>query len=187
MRAVVLHFSGAKRVIHAIVGHSKGANVVLLYASRYRDVLTLVNISGCVNLMRGMAERLGKDYMQRIKKDGFIQVFDKTGNIKYRVTKESLMDRLTTDVGAICLSIDKSCRVLTVHGSRDELVPVKDAVEFDKLISNNKLHILEGADHEYTKHQTQLASAVVNFIKADGGIMPKQAPPCPKATVGARL
>lgn len=168
LRAVILHFSGEKRAIHAIVGHSKGANVVLLYASRYHDVLALVNISGCVNLMRGMAVRLGRDFVQRIKKDGFIDVSDKAGNVKYRVTKESLMDRLNTDVGAICLSIDKSCRVLTVHGSRDELVPVKDAVDFDKLIRNNKLHIIRGADHEYTEHQVELASVVVNFIMADG-------------------
>ncbi|KAL5698659.1 hypothetical protein ACHQM5_029667 [Ranunculus cassubicifolius] len=174
LHAVVLHFTGTKRVIRSIVGHSKGANVVLLYASRYHDVRTLVNISGCLNLMRGVAERLGKDFMQKIKKDGFMDVTDKTGTVKYRITKEVLMDRVSTDVGKTCLLIKKDCRVLTVHGSRDELVPVKDAIEIDKLICNHKLHIIEGANHEYTWHQVELASAVVDFIRGTGKDMPNQ-------------
>jgi alpha/beta superfamily hydrolase len=56
-------------------------------------------------------------------------------------------------------------RVLTVHGSMDKVVPVDDAMEFAKLISNHKLHIIEGADHEYTKHQDELASVVLNFVR----------------------
>lgn len=32
------------------------------------------------------------------------------GRLEYRVTKESLMDRLTTDTRAACLAIPQSCR-----------------------------------------------------------------------------
>lgn len=53
---------------------------------------------------------------------------------------------------------------MTVHGSIDEMVPVEDAKEFAKYIPNTKLHIIEGADHEYTKHQDELASIVLNFL-----------------------
>ena len=56
-------------------------------------------------------------------------------------------------------------RVLTVHGSDDEVIPVEDAMEFDKIIPNHKLHIVEGANHSYTSHQIELASVVVPFIK----------------------
>jgi alpha/beta superfamily hydrolase len=56
-------------------------------------------------------------------------------------------------------------RVLTVHGSMDKVVPVEDAMEFAKVISNHKLHIIEGADHEYTSHQDELASVVLNFVR----------------------
>lgn len=84
---------------------------------------------------------------------------------EYRVTKESLMDRLTTDTRAACLAIPQSCRVLTIHGSRDEMVPVNDAEEFSRLIANHKLHIIEGADHEFTSCQDELASLVLNFVK----------------------
>jgi len=54
---------------------------------------------------------------------------------------------------------------LTVHGSADEVVPVSDALEYAKIISNHKLQIIEGADHRYISHQAELASIVSSFIK----------------------
>ncbi|KAL6123823.1 hypothetical protein ACLB2K_076340 [Fragaria x ananassa] len=38
---VVEHFSGTSRVASVILGHSKGGDVVLLYASKYHDILLL--------------------------------------------------------------------------------------------------------------------------------------------------
>lgn len=58
------------------------------------------------------------------------------------------------------------CRVLTIHGSKDQIVPVEDALDFAKFISNHELRIIEGADHEYTSHQDELISLVLEFIKA---------------------
>ncbi|RVW52352.1 putative uncharacterized protein YDL057W [Vitis vinifera] len=172
LRAVVQHFYGEKRVIIALVGHSKGGNVVLLYASKYNDVHTIVNISGRFYLERGIKGRLGQDFLQRIKQNGFIDVKNKGGKFQYRVTEESLMDRLTTDTHATCLLIQKDCRVFTVHGSCDEMVPVEDALAFANIIPNHKLHIIEGADHEFTSHQGELASVVLDFVRSY--------PPCSK-------
>lgn len=45
------------------------------------------------------------------------------------------------------------------------MVPVEDAVEFSKLIPNHKLHIIEGADHEFTSCQDELVSLVLSFVK----------------------
>ncbi|CAK8569854.1 unnamed protein product [Lathyrus sativus] len=165
LRAIVQHFREEKYVITAIVGHSKGGNVVLLYASKYKDIHTVVNISGRFNLARGMESRLGENFIQRIKQDGYIDVKNKRGKIVYRVTEESLMDRLNTITHLACLSIPENCRVLTIHGSMDETVPLEDALEFAKFISNHELCIIEGADHEYTAHQDKLTSLVLDFIK----------------------
>ncbi|XXG56268.1 hypothetical protein AAC387_Pa03g3731 [Persea americana] len=176
LRAVVQYFSGGEHEVIAIAGHSKGGNVVLLYASMYHDIPTVVNISGRYALDKGIGVRLGKDFMQRIKKDGYIDVKDKTGKVEYRVTEESLMDRLSTDMHAACLSIE-DCRVLTVHGSVDEIIPVEDALEIAMLIPNHKLHVIEGADHGYTSHQAELISTVLDFIRAglqQGGQKPSQ-------------
>ncbi|KAM7515643.1 hypothetical protein LguiA_005226 [Lonicera macranthoides] len=165
LHAIIQHFKGTGRVITAILGHSKGGDVVLLYASKYQDIPTVVNVSGRYDLKRGLEDRLGEDFLQRIKKDGFIDVTTKNGEVCYRVMEESLMERLNTNMHEACLQIDKECRVLTVHGSDDEAIPVEDAYEFDKIIPNHKLHIVEGADHGYTSHQPQLVSLVVPFIK----------------------
>lgn len=56
---------------------------MLLYASKYNDVNIVVNISGRFNLERGIEGRLGKDFLQRIKKSGFIDVKNKRGKLSY--------------------------------------------------------------------------------------------------------
>lgn len=59
------------------------------------------------------------------------------------------------------------------------MVPVEDAYEFNKIIPNHKLYIVEGADHEFTSYQNELASIVLGFIKKDfhqDKFMPKQSP-----------
>ncbi|EOY30430.1 hypothetical protein QUC31_020277 [Theobroma cacao] len=165
LHAVTQHFCGENRIVSAILGHSKGGNVVLLCASKYHDIHTVVNVSGRYDLKKGVEERFGKDAVDRIKKDGFVDIKDKTGSVEFRVTEKSLMERLSTDMHEACLKIPRECRVLTVHGSADEIIPVEDALEFAKIIPNHKLHIVEGADHNYTSHQTELASVVLSYIK----------------------
>ncbi|GMI81297.1 hypothetical protein like AT1G29840 [Hibiscus trionum] len=165
LHSVIEHFCKANRVVTAIVGHSKGGDVVLVYASKYGDINNVVNVSGRYDLKKGIEERFGKDFMDKIK-DGYVDIKNKEGRVEFRVTKESLMDRLHLDMHETCLKIPKECRVLTVHGSADETIPVEDAYELAKIIPNHKLHIVEGANHNYTKHQTELASAVVDYLKA---------------------
>ncbi|KAF3681658.1 putative transcription factor-like isoform X1 [Capsicum annuum] len=181
LHSVVEYFNGANRKVMAILGHSKGGGVVLLYASKYHDVHTVINLSARYILEKGIARRLGEDFLEIIKKDGFIDVKNRAGDVDYRVTEESLMERINTNMHDACLQIDKGCRrsrvealetafnknarVLTVHGSADEVVPVEDALEFDKIIPNHKLHIIEGADHCYTSHQAELPPLVLPFIK----------------------
>ncbi|KAG8495537.1 hypothetical protein CXB51_013309 [Gossypium anomalum] len=163
LHSVIQHFCEANRIVCAILGHSKGGDVVLLYASKYHDIHTVVNVSGRYDLKKGIEERFGKDFMDRIQ-DGFVDIKNKKG-VEYRVTKESLMERLSLDMHEACLKIPRECRVLTVHGSADEIIPVGDALEFAKIIPNHKLHIVEGANHNYTSYQTELASVVLNYLK----------------------
>uniref|UniRef100_A0A803MRP9 Serine aminopeptidase S33 domain-containing protein n=1 Tax=Chenopodium quinoa TaxID=63459 RepID=A0A803MRP9_CHEQI len=172
IRAVVNHFNGASR-----------SEVMLSYymLQKYHDIRTVVNLSGRYDLKEGIAERLGEDFMESIEKNGYMDVeCQKTvlddialtilrylvGNVLYRVTKESLMERLNTDMHEAALKIDKNCRVLTVHGTADEIIPVEDAYEFSKIIPNHKLHIIEGANHSFTEHQDEVVPVVIDFIKS---------------------
>lgn len=52
---------------------------MLLYASNYGDVRTVVNVSGRYDLNGGLELRLGKNFMERIKKQGYLDIKDKTG------------------------------------------------------------------------------------------------------------
>ncbi|KAG8367222.1 hypothetical protein BUALT_Bualt16G0050200 [Buddleja alternifolia] len=165
LRAVIEYFTGLKRSTVVVLGHSKGGDVVLLYASKYHDIPAVVNLSGRYDLKRGIEERLGEKFLEKLKKDGYIDVKTRTGEGDYQVTEESMMERLNTNMHEACLSIDEKCRVLTVHGSVDEIIPVEDALEFAKIIPNHRLQIVEGADHGYSSHQDELASAVLPFIK----------------------
>ena len=54
--------------------------MVLLYASKYRDIHVVVNVSGRYNLKRRIAKCFGEDFMEIIKKDGYFDVKNKTGN-----------------------------------------------------------------------------------------------------------
>ncbi|KAL6224189.1 hypothetical protein ACLB2K_003045 [Fragaria x ananassa] len=166
LRAVTQHFSRTNHIVSAIIGHSKGGDEVLLYASNYGDVRTVVNVSGRYDLNGGLELRLGKNFMERIKKQGYLDIKDKTGSFDCRVTEESLLDRMNTNMHESCLKIAKDCRVLTVHGSEDDVIPVGDALEFANIIPNHKLQVIQGADHYYSDHQAELASSILDFLKA---------------------
>lgn len=63
---------------------------MIMYAAKYRDVGTVVNISGRFDLKRGIEGRLGKDFLQRIKRDGYIDVKNKRGKLsKFQLVRIS--------------------------------------------------------------------------------------------------
>lgn len=165
LRSVILFLTSQGHKVKAIVGHSKGGNVVLLYASKYSDVSTIVNLSGRFNLQRGVKERLGERGLELIEKQGFVEIKGKNGEVEYIVTEKSLRQRLNTDMKSAVLSIPENFRVLTVHGSEDKIVNVEEGKEFDKFVLNHSLHIVEDANHGYTQHRDILAELVIDFIQ----------------------
>lgn len=61
--------------------HIAGGSVVLLYAAKYRDIGGIINLAGRYDLKSGIEKRLGENYLERLKKDGYIDVKTKTGVI----------------------------------------------------------------------------------------------------------
>lgn len=47
-------------------------------------------------------------------------------------------------------------KVLTIHGAEDEVIPVADAHEFDKVLLNSELVVVEGATHRFATEPEQL-------------------------------
>lgn len=58
------------------------------------------------------------------------------------------------------------CRVLTIHGAIDEIVPAEDARMFAANIPNHELRIMADADHRYTGHEQELTALVLDFIRS---------------------
>lgn len=55
-------------------------------------------------------------------------------------------------------------RVLTIHGSDDEITPVRDAFRFHSTIANHELNIIGAAKHCFVEHRNELISAVLSYI-----------------------
>ena len=56
---------------------TSGGGDVLLYASKYHGIPTIVEASARYDLKGGIEGRLGKDFMAKIKKEGFIDIGNK--------------------------------------------------------------------------------------------------------------
>ena len=52
---------------------------MLVYASKYKDVGIVVNVSGRFDLTTGIEKSLGENYEQGMDKEGFVDVKDSTG------------------------------------------------------------------------------------------------------------
>ncbi|CAI5465272.1 unnamed protein product [Closterium sp. Yama58-4] len=156
LHSVVEWVRAQGRHVEAVVGHSKGGNCVLLYASLYKDVPKVINVSGRYDLSRGIKERFGEEGMAKLEEEGQLTQQDKYGS--YIVTKESIQERLATDMAAAARAIPPSCSVCTIHGSEDATVPVEDASSFHTDVPNHHLHIIDGACHNFRIHGQELVA-----------------------------
>ena len=74
-------------------------------------------------------------------------------------------DRLKIEMSEEVKKIQKS-RVLTIHGTRDQTIPFKDAEAFDACVAQHELSPIDGGDHNFTAHEAKeaVASKSVEFI-----------------------
>ena len=137
---------------------------MLVYASIYDDV-PVINIAGRFDLKRGISERFGADIFLRIAQEKQLameQARDDGVIVAWTLTKWSLQDRLDTDMRAAAAKIRHS-EVLTVHGSKDRVIPVEDSRQWGAHIANHELLVVDGADHSFLmpEHSERMIAAVV--------------------------
>lgn len=56
------------------LGHSKGANDVLLYASIYDDVPLVVSLASRFDMKRGVRQRFGDEILKKVEEEGEVEV-----------------------------------------------------------------------------------------------------------------
>jgi dipeptidyl aminopeptidase/acylaminoacyl peptidase len=155
------------RKVLCICGHSKGAADVLLYASKYNDVPLIVNLSGRYYHTETPSNRFKPEQLEELQKKGsFVWEY---GNLEYIIREDDLKERNNLDMSVV-KNIDKQkVKVLTIHGSKDEVTPVKEAYTYDKLIGPepyHKLVIVQDANHSFVNinHQKIMTEAITSWL-----------------------
>jgi len=84
--------------------------------------------------------------------------------------QQDVRERTGIDMQAACAAINAAGRVhvLTVHGTGDRTIPVRDGKLIAEAIkaAGSELVLIEGGDHNFTgaEHRQQLVDAVVEFF-----------------------
>ncbi|CAG8583012.1 2832_t:CDS:1 [Diversispora eburnea] len=162
--------STLKRKVLCICGHSKGAIVVLMYGSKFNDVPLIINISGRYDHSPN-PPYFTSEQIDQLRTTGSI-VLCKFGLKKdrdYVVRQEEFDTRKQLDMSCV-KNIDKQkVRVLTVHGSKDDICPIEGAHTYHRLIGPepyHKLIIIPDATHIFNngEHQKTLAMQIQSWI-----------------------
>ncbi|RIB15235.1 hypothetical protein C2G38_2320082 [Gigaspora rosea] len=132
----------------------------------YNDVPLVINLSARYDYANpDYIEKFFPDKLEKLEKDGFVVLEDGPGD--YILRKEDLIARAKIDMSCVKNIIKEKVRVLTVHGSEDEICPVDGAYAYDKLIGPepyHKLIIIEGANHGFKNQKDELLKAVESWL-----------------------
>lgn len=85
----------------------------------------------------------GKEAMERLEKDGFIEI----GSRKFKVGKALFAELRKLEPWKEIQNL--KIPMLFVHGDKDNYVPYEDSVKYSNLFQNAKLKIIKGAEHGF--------------------------------------
>eukprot|EP00919_Chromeraceae_sp_WS-2016_P071490 GHVR01169287.1.p1 GENE.GHVR01169287.1~~GHVR01169287.1.p1 ORF type:complete len:266 (+),score=56.48 GHVR01169287.1:26-823(+) len=169
LRAVVEFLRTKDLFVKCILGHSRGGNNVLLHAVRFDDVPDIINLAGRFYMKTGVEERFGSQ-LDHLKPGGVGYITINSGGVTRTITENCLNKRLNLDMSCV-RDIKNTKRVLTIHGKRDEIVPVGDAEAFMDEIPSDKhdVILLKDATHMFAtkEEQTLVISTIVNFLQSN--------------------
>jgi len=134
---------GLKRV--ALIGSSLGAVVALLATSggivKESEFLILIATPSGAEIL---LEQFSEDKVSRWKNTGFLEVDGK--KIGWQFVEDFSMYNVLSEAKKI------KCPTLLIHGSRDEVVPVKSSMEIlDAMECPKKLIIIDNGNHLLSK------------------------------------
>jgi len=139
--------------VFGVLGHSKGGTEVILYGAKHdSDRLSIVNVCGRFHLLEGLDARFSPETREELMRRGSLQMTHPRTGAPSTLTQEDMNERLTTDMEAAAKAIQQA-RVLTLHGTADDTIPVSDASEFDHRVKNHTLRVVEGADHGFSQEE----------------------------------
>ena len=80
---------------------------------------------------------------------------------------QDLQERVNTDMASACSEIGSRVKVLIVHGTDDDTVPVKNGELYAQHLPDSQLELIEGADHVFSRpeHRQALIDKVTAFLE----------------------
>ncbi|CBJ26067.1 conserved unknown protein [Ectocarpus siliculosus] len=153
LRAVVLRLRELGWNVDCVLGHSKGAAAVLRYGETFDDVPLVVNVAGRFDTSETPRSRFTEEQWNQLEETGSFEWNVRGEDLT--INKSDFEERAALNMKKTAASITRS-KVLTIHGTEDETIPVADAYEFDKVLPNNELVVVEGATHRFATEPEQV-------------------------------
>lgn len=140
-----------------LAGHSMGAAVSLLTAASTSEAKAVCTLAGRYSELNvpGLLDDKKKN---QLKQTGQID-FQSRGR-ELILTQDFFQDVASHDLAGIVAEL--TVPLLAIHGDQDEIIPVSEVYEAEKLKpENTQIEVIEGADHmfsqeDHRKHVSQL-------------------------------
>ena len=143
-----------------LIGHSKGANEVLIYDSKFAGMKLIVALAPRFDM-----KQIGPNMVSLFNKaveEG--EVFYELNNKRFRIDRDSVHEKLGLDMDLICQKVTGN--ILLVHGTSDEIIPHQDSLNIFEIINplSKKIHIIEGTDHFFTTKLDEVITIINNQL-----------------------
>jgi pimeloyl-ACP methyl ester carboxylesterase len=150
-------------IIHGIIGHSRGANVSLLYSSRFPTTARYtLPLSPRFNMVQGFRAK----FAHTLDAPFNVNLRGKRGVRSFKVDWEET-GRIDEDMKDVGWNIPVWHPVMVVHGTSDEVIPVQDAADLVSQFQhgNGQLRLVPSANHNYTSHSREIVDVVCGFAE----------------------
>ncbi|KAJ3409718.1 hypothetical protein HDV05_004292 [Chytridiales sp. JEL 0842] len=157
--------------IHAVLGHSRGGNLALMFAGRHPDwARYIINVSGRFNIATGIKAKMLPQFHQLQQEGSFSFPLKRMGDIEQVKVDQQSWDQLHP-VDAVVkkmVHLPRRLHVLTCHGTSDEVVPVEDSGIIASSIPTHTLKLFPDANHNYSNddgvHSEFLVSGIIEWL-----------------------
>ena len=152
--------------VSAVLGHSKAATEVLMFASKYQIVKKVIYVSGRYSMGVSPSGRFSNEDLSDLELNGFFVWQGK------KVTKAAWAERMEISIPNIIANFTKetSPDFLIVHCQDDSVIPVEDAFRLnaDRPDIFTTPFIIKKGGHSFASSaaRQQLFSAVLNFLSS---------------------
>lgn len=152
-----------------LIGHSFGGKISLVYSSMYEVDKLIVLGSPYKKAIKKLSLKV--KVLKQLKKIPGMKIFEDVikqnmGSTDYRnaspIMRQVLVNHVNLDVTDVLKNI--KAPTLIIWGRKDEMVPVKDAIELEEQIPNAGLVIIENATHYAYLEQLSYVIKIINSL-----------------------